>query len=190
MRHQGWSQQPDDLDDQETVYTNQSGETPPTLPLGDERGWGQQEHGFVRTDPQQSRTPGPYGPEAPRDQTMLIGDRPSPVFAWLVVVDSPDRSAIGAVHVLQPGTTTIGRVPGNNIVIRDEYCSAQHARIRIESHEEQGPIYALFDMGSANGTYVGDRQSYKAEEQRKYRHELQDGDYLLMGETTLAFKKL
>jgi len=25
---------------------------------------------------------------------------------------------------------------------------------------------------------------------RVYRHELQDGDYLLMGETTLVFKKL
>jgi pSer/pThr/pTyr-binding forkhead associated (FHA) protein len=121
---------------------------------------------------------------------MIISERPTPVFAWLVVVDGPDRNSVGMVHTLHPDTTTIGRVSGNRIVLRDETVSAQHARIRREAKENQEPIFALFDMGSRNGIFVGDQESYKEEENRIYRHELQDGDFLLMGETSLAFKKL
>lgn len=121
---------------------------------------------------------------------MLISERPTPVFAWLVVVDGPDRGSIGTVHTLRPDTTTLGRVPGNHIVIRDDTCSAQHARIRIETKEGQGTVFALYDMGSRNGTFIGNKETYRNEENRKYRHELQDGDYLLIGETTLVFKKL
>jgi pSer/pThr/pTyr-binding forkhead associated (FHA) protein len=121
---------------------------------------------------------------------MIIKERPTPVFAWLVVVDGPDRNSIGTVHTLHPDTTTLGRVSGNRIVLSDETVSAQHARIRREVKEGQEPVFALFDMGSRNGIYAGPKDSYKDEENRVYRHELQDGDYLLMGETTLVFKKL
>jgi pSer/pThr/pTyr-binding forkhead associated (FHA) protein len=121
---------------------------------------------------------------------MIISERPTPVFAWLVVVDGPDRNSVGTVHVLKPDTTTLGRVTGNHIVVRDETCSAQHARIRIESQEDKGSAFVLYDMGARNGTFIGDKESYRKEENRQYRHELQDGDYLLVGETTLVFKKL
>ena len=122
---------------------------------------------------------------------MIIAERPKPVFAWLVVVDGPDRNSIGTVHTLHPDTTTIGRVAGNHIVIHDETCSAQHARIRIEAKEDgDETAFVLYDMGSRNGTYIGDKETYKDEESRKYRHELQDGDYLLLGETSLVFKRL
>jgi pSer/pThr/pTyr-binding forkhead associated (FHA) protein len=121
---------------------------------------------------------------------MIISERPTPVFAWVVVVDSPDRRAIGTVYTLHPDTTTIGRVPGNRIILRDEAVSAQHARIRCEIEEGQEPVFALFDMGSRKGILVGDRETYRHQENRIYRHELQDGDYLLLGETTLVFKKV
>ncbi len=122
---------------------------------------------------------------------MLMGEqRPTPVFAWLVVVDGPDKSAIGQVHNLHPGSSTVGRVPGNDIVLGDETCSAQHARIRVEAQEDGTTAFMLYDMGSRNGTFVGDRESYRDDESRRYRHELQDGDFLLLGDTTLAFKKL
>lgn len=121
---------------------------------------------------------------------MIIKERPTPVFAWLVVVDGPDRNSIGTVHTLHPDTTTLGRVSGNRIVLNDETVSAQHARIRREVKEGQDPVFALFDMGSRNGIYAGPKDSYKDEENRVYRHELQDGDYLLVGETSLVFKKL
>ena len=121
---------------------------------------------------------------------MIMRERPVPVFAWLVVVDSPDRNTIGAVHTLHPDTTTIGRMAGNQIALHDETVSAQHARIRHEVKEGQEPVFALFDLGSRNGIFVGDRQTYRAEESRVYRHELKDGDYLLLGDTTLVFKKV
>lgn len=193
------------MDDQETVFADQESVTPPTIPLGDQGGGWERgpEPGFVRTDPSAGITPAPYppaqapfGPPPPQApagaeaQTMIISERPTPVFAWLVVVDGPERNVVGTVHTLHPDTTTIGRVAGNHFVLRDETVSAQHARIRREVKEGQEPVFALFDMGSRNGIFVGDRESYKDEENRIYRHELQDGDFLLMGETTMVFKKL
>lgn len=121
---------------------------------------------------------------------MLVRDRPAPVFAWLVVVDGPDRAAVGTVHTLHPGTTTIGRSAANHVVLRDDAASSQHARIRIEGQESETPAYILYDMGSSNGTYAGSRGTYRFDESRTYRRALDDGDYLLLGETTLAFKKL
>ncbi len=54
----------------------------------------------------------------------------------------------------------------------------------------KNPLFVLYDMGSRNGTFVGDKETHKDDESRTYRHVLQDGDYLLVGETTLVFKKL
>jgi pSer/pThr/pTyr-binding forkhead associated (FHA) protein len=137
---------------------------------------------------------GPAGVEAPQgpaDRTMLVGERPATaVFAWLVVFDGPDRRSIGKVYILQPDMTTLGRVQGNDVVINDDACSSQHARIRIEAREGAEPAFVLFDLGSRNGTYVGDRESHKNPESQKYRHELRDGDFVLVGDTTLVFKKV
>lgn len=61
----------------------------------------------------------------------------------------------------------------------------------MEASPEDGePIFVLYDVGSANGTYVGDKQTYRDPGSRKYRHVLKDGDYLLVGETTMVFKKV
>jgi hypothetical protein len=202
MQKPDWSRREVDADEQKTVLADQDSVTPPTLPLGDQGGKGWQQSsgpGFVRAEPPGKTTPPPYsapqppGPQAPaggEGKTMIISERPTPVFAWLVVVEGPDRNSIGTVHTLHPDTTTMGRVPGNRIVVPDETISAQHARIRREVKEGQDPAFVLFDMGSRNGIFVGDRQTYKNDENRVYRHELQDGDYLLMGETTLVFKKV
>jgi len=203
MQQPEWSRRETDPDEQKTVYADQESVTPPTIPLGDQGGWQRPaEPGFVRADPSGGATPppfpppgsfGPSGPQAPpgqQAQTMIIAERPKPIFAWLVVVDGPDRNSIGTVHTLHPDTTTIGRVQGNRIVVKDETVSAQHARIRREAKEGEEPVFALFDMGSRNGIFVGERETYREEESRVYRHELQDGDYLLVGETTLVFKRL
>jgi hypothetical protein len=203
MRQPQWSRKDEPLDEQETVYAEQESVTPPTLPLGDKggAGWGQQPgQGFVRAVPSGGATPppfpppgGPLGPQPPSaatEQTMIISERPTPVFAWLVQVDGPDRGSIGKVHSLRPDTTTIGRASANHLALRDETVSSQHARIRLEAQEGTEPAFVLYDMGSRNGTFIGDRETYKNEQSKKYRHELQDGDFLLIGETTLAFKKL
>ena len=121
---------------------------------------------------------------------MLISERPTPVFAWLVMVDGPNKGEIGKVQALRADTTTIGRVQGNHFVLGDETSSAQHARIRAEAKEGEGTAYVLYDMGSRNGTFVGDKTTYQDEENRQYRYELQDGDFILLGETTLVFKRI
>lgn len=206
MRQPDWADQNTDPDEQKTVFADQDNITPPTMPMGDQApgGWDPPaQPGFVRAEPAAGTTPPPFPPpQSPpppppqqpsagqEGRTMIIAERPTPVFAWLVVVKGPDRGSIGVVHNLHPDTTTIGRVPGNHIVLVDETCSGQHARIRAEAQEEQESAFVLYDMGSRNGTFVGDKETYKDDESRTYRHVLQDGDYLLVGETTLVFKKL
>lgn len=191
-----------DFDDQETVFTDQNSVTPPTIPLGDQPRTPGSGPGFVRTTPSGGTTPPPYPPpgggfpfgpppaKAAGDQTMIIAERPAPVFAWFVVVDGPDRGSIGQVHTLRADTTTVGRASGNHITLRDDTCSSQHARVRAEATEGQEPAFVLYDMGSSNGTFVGDKESYRDEGCRTYRHPLADGDYVLIGETTLVFKRL
>lgn len=198
MKQPQWSRRETDLNEQETVSTDQEKATPPTLPLGGQGGWqspavpGSQRPDAITdaTPPASRQPPTPFGAPGPEPQTMLISERPSPVFAWLVVVEGPDRKSIGTVHTLHPENTAIGRVRGNQIVLHDETVSAQHARIRCETREGQEPVYFLFDMGSRNGCQVGSRDTYRNEENRVYRHELKDGDYLLLGETTLVFKRV
>lgn len=203
MRTPNWSGSDSDIDEQETVFADQQSVTPPTLPLGDQGPApgpppGQ---GFVRSAPAGGTTPPPYPPQAPvpfasqqpagaPDRTMIIAERPTPVFAWLVVMDGPDKGGIGTVHTLRPDTTTLGRVTGNHIIIRDDTCSSQHARVRAEVKEGQDTTYVLYDMGSSNGTFVGTKKDYRAEASKTYRRELHDGDYILIGETTLVFKRI
>ncbi len=201
MRQPDWSRRDQDLDEQETVFADQGSPTPPTLPIDDQQdaGWGRPaEPGFVRATPGEGTTPPPYEPPgggfqqpaAPAEQTMVIAERPKPVFAWLVMVDGPEKGSIGKVFTLHPDTTTLGRAAANHIPLRDDAISAQHARVRVEAREGEKPAFVLYDMGSSNGTFVGDEETYRDEESRTYRHELQDGDYLLVGETALAFKRL
>jgi len=187
-----------ETEDDKTILSGQEKPIPPTTPYGTQEAWQPpRDAGFVRSGPAQSITPPsfpapqrPFTPPAAEDQTMIIAERPKPVFAWLVVVDGPDRNAIGTVLTLHPDTTTIGRVTGNQIVLRDETVSSQHARIRREGKEGQEPTFVIFDMGSANGIFAGGKDTYKNDESRVYRYELKDGDYLLVGQTTLVFKRL
>lgn len=171
--------------------------------------------GFVRATPQETPTPqpqqrpampfgplgqgghfpppggAPQGPAPAGDQTMVISQRLPPVFAWLVVVDGPDQATIGKVHSLRPDMTTVGRAQGNTVVLADQTCSSQHFRIRVEPQGEgEEPVFMLYDMGSRNGTFVGTKANYRETDSQSYRRALEDGDYLLVGETTLVFKKI
>jgi pSer/pThr/pTyr-binding forkhead associated (FHA) protein len=123
---------------------------------------------------------------------MPTGPRPEPSFAWLVLVaGAGDNPFIGKVYeIKKEGVTTLGRVQGNDIVVPDPACSSQHARIRMEAEESGNPTYVLYDMASSNGTFAGSKENYKEESSRVYRHVLQDGDYVLIGETTLVFKRV
>ena len=66
----------------------------------------------------------------------------------LVVTEGPLRGTI-----LPLGTTAvlIGRSPGCTLVLDDDFSSSRHARIYPE-----GDVWFVEDLGSTNGTYLGD----------------------------------
>lgn len=77
-----------------------------------------------------------------------------------------------------PGSTiTIGRDPGNYVVISDSQVSRQHARLT-----PQGGLIVIEDLGSTNGTRVNGIEITGA-------HTLADGDRIDLGENvTLVFQ--
>ena len=138
--------------------------------------------------------PAPGGGPGGGAQTVLMptGPRPEPSFAWLVLVaGAANNPLVGKIfEIKKDGVTTLGRVQGNDIVLPDLACSSQHARIRQEADENGNQVYVLYDMASSNGTFAGAKESYKEDSSRVYRHVLQDGDHVLIGETTLVFKRI
>ncbi|MBI3361100.1 MAG: FHA domain-containing protein [Chloroflexi bacterium] len=85
----------------------------------------------------------------------------------------------GEAHELTQGIILIGRDPDKNaIVINTAGVSREHARLARE-----GEAYTLEDLGSANGTFVNDRQ-LKPHDPRR----LNSGDRVKLGQTvTLTY---
>ena len=71
----------------------------------------------------------------------------------------------------------LGRKETNDFVLADESASRIHAYIAYERHR-----HVIYDAGSLNGTFVNKRAVS--------RHELKDGDKILIGRTTLTYKVL
>jgi hypothetical protein len=94
----------------------------------------------------------------------------------LVVVSSPALRK-GHERVLDSNPLTLGRSEQNDLALdRDEYTSAQHARI-----EPRRDGVWIEDIGSTNGTFVnGDRVTVP--------RRLEPGDLIRVGETDLRFE--
>ena len=75
---------------------------------------------------------------------------------------------------LSHGVVTIGRLPDNLVQVDNLAVSGHHAKVYW--HFEH---YVVEDINSTNGTYVND--------QRITRHDLADGDKILIGKHTLEF---
>lgn len=71
----------------------------------------------------------------------------------------------------------LGRKETNDFVISDESASRIHAYVAYERHR-----HVLYDAGSLNGTWVNQTPVS--------RHELCNGDKILIGNTTLTYKVL
>jgi predicted component of type VI protein secretion system len=83
----------------------------------------------------------------------------------------------GQVFELPRSTVSIGRDPGNQVVINDPQISRQHARIT-----PQGGLLILEDLGSTNGTTVNGLRIVGA-------HTLAHGDEIGLGDdVTLTFQ--
>ena len=71
---------------------------------------------------------------------------------------------------------TLGRDPGNDIILRDPKVSRHHAEIVFERG-----FFVLHDLASANGTYVNGK--------RVQRAELKLGDRLRIGRVELIVER-
>lgn len=79
---------------------------------------------------------------------LVAGQRKKGVGAWTVtVVQGP--SALMGVTVSVNGPVVVGRSPGADIVIGDDFVSGKHARI-----SPAGDGAVLEDLGSTNGTIL------------------------------------
>lgn len=97
-----------------------------------------------------------------------------PAGPCLEVTAGPDA---GRHYRLDRLPVLLGRGSDTEIRLSDRGVSRRHARI-----EAEGDDLILSDLGSTNGTYVG--------EERITRHRLQDGDQVRIAATTLLFRQV
>jgi len=90
--------------------------------------------------------------------------------AWL------ERDDATTVPVL--GSCSIGRAPGNQLVLADEKASRKHALIHRQGEHE----YWLVDLGSSNGSYIDDRRVSQP-------MALRDGAVIRIGTSTFTFRQ-
>ncbi|MEJ2733558.1 MAG: VWA domain-containing protein [Anaerolineae bacterium] len=117
----------------------------------------------------------PFAP-APSESAAAGGtrviERGPKYLAMLVDKSRPDRR-----HDLK-GTMNIGRARDNQIIVDDPTVSRHHAWIKSE-----GERFLIFDIGSANGTYVNDE---KIDAPRPLEH----GDLVRFGDAEFVFTRV
>lgn len=121
-----------------------------------------------------SKEPEPEDAEPSEVSATPIATSPesaAPYTPQLVARDGPYK---GERFLLNEGETTVGRVPGNDVILDDASVSRRHAKlVRNEG------TFTLFDLRSSNGTRVnGSKIS---------RTELKDGDAILFGDIPVVF---
>lgn len=105
----------------------------------------------------------------PVEKTMLLSQQAS-----LKMIEGP---APGRLFTFSDrATASIGRSPGNEIILDDHAVSAQHCRIRPEKGR-----FVLHDLGSTNGTYVNDERVDQTQP-------LRNGDVVRIGRIKLLFE--
>lgn len=94
---------------------------------------------------------------------------------WLVVMNSAEETSYKDFRV-HDGKNLIGRIGQRvDVAINDKRISSQHALL---VHKEGA--YRLTDMGSGNGTIINGEEADTVQ--------LQDGDRIKLGRTTLVFR--
>ena len=106
--------------------------------------------------------------------TPQPGGRAATVRAALLVVHSVDPDQQGKRFPLGDEDVTLGREPGNTIVIGSEQASRRHARIFVS-----GGAHVLVDLDSTNGTFLNS----KLVKEQTLRH----GDVIRIASTVLKY---
>lgn len=91
----------------------------------------------------------------------------------LIVLESP-KDEPGKIFTIQDDVV-VGRSPKGGIVLNDSFASHKHAKIT-----KAGDQYYLEDLGSTNGTFLGEEKIKKATP-------LSLGDRIKIGKTILEF---
>ena len=104
------------------------------------------------------------------EKTRIIIDRDQQPGALISKAGASERTICG----IKQRVTSIGRNPGNDVVLKDSTVSNYHATIRLE---DRG--YFIYDFASENGTRVNGRKIY--------RKKLVDGDVIQLGQSVLVF---
>lgn len=120
-----------------------------------------------------------YGGSSGQERTVVIGqDQGQIVLAWLVITQGNGR---GQIFRLSPEPMVIGRDYGCEIILEDDTVSRQHAKIRME-HQEDDMSFYIQDMASTAGIQVNGEVVIK--------HQLKDGDRIVLGQIQLVFKQV
>ena len=75
----------------------------------------------------------------------------------LVIIYSPDSHNFGKRQVLTAEPMRVGRERGNQIVLQSDSVSRRHCRI-----DKRKSSWFIKDLGSTNGTYVGQQRLSRA----------------------------
>jgi diguanylate cyclase (GGDEF)-like protein len=113
------------------------------------------------------------GPE----ETRLSGYQPPPTLeeGCLVVIHAPVRALLGARLPLRAGEATLGRDAGCDLVLEADDVSRRHARVRADAGR-----HVVEDLGSTNGTWVGD-------DRLAAPRPLASGDHVRLGSVVLKY---
>ncbi len=96
--------------------------------------------------------------------------------AYLVVSAAPPNSHRRGERLPLRAVNAIGRDPGNDVVLRDDFASVRHAVV-----SQDGEGWWVEDVGSTNGTFVnGERLTHRAP--------LHFGDELEVGRVRMRFE--
>lgn len=116
-------------------------------------------------------------------RTLSAEDEPGLSSAVLRKIKEPHRPILVVLtgndigkRVVVEGSLLIGRDPEAELPLSDQLISWHHARI-----EDRGDGWALFDLGSTNGTTVN--------AEKKAEFLLKPGDRILFGKTAVSFEK-
>lgn len=88
---------------------------------------------------------------------MMASDFEQPLSLAKIVWKDPQTGQTREFVLMEGATATIGRLDDNDICIKEQHVSRQHAIISYRDG-----IFTLTDLGSANGTFVNDRKLAEA----------------------------
>ena len=133
---------------------------------------------FRNRPPRVVEAPVAEEPESTANKTVMLGvggdDEGMPIVGWIVPLTGPNQYQ---TFKLLQGVTSVGSGEEANIVIDDQFMSAEHASVVCSPNG-----FTFNDGGSTNGSFVN--------EQKVSVHELVDNDVITMGRTEFKFKSI